>query len=176
MILAGLQWSQCLVYLDDVIVVGRCFDEHLENLRHMFDRFREANLKLKPAKCVFCCKKGVLPWAHCVGRWNHHGPRRNWESKILATPCRREFLGFTSYYRRFIKDFAQIARRLTEKTTAFQLNKECQDSFDTLRNKLIILTFSDYSQQFILDTDASDTGIGGVLSQVQDGEERVSLC
>ena len=74
---------------------------------------------------------------------------------------------------------AQITRplhRLTEKTASFQWTKECQDSFDTLRNKLVsapVLTFPDYSKQFILDTDASDTGIGGVLSQVQDGEERV---
>ena len=57
MVLAGLQWSQCLVYLDDVIVVGTCFDEHLKNLRDVFDCFRGAGLKLKPAKCIFCAKK-----------------------------------------------------------------------------------------------------------------------
>ena len=68
----------------------------------------------------------------------------------------QQFLRFASYYRRFIKDFAQIARPLhclTEKTASFQWNKECQDSFDMLRNKLIsapILTFPNYSQQFIL--------------------------
>ena len=61
------------------------------------------------------------------------------------------------------------------KTALFQWTKKCQDSFDTLWNKLIsapILTFPDYSKLFILDTDASDTEIGGVVSQVQDGEER----
>ena len=183
MILAGLQWSQCLVYLDDVIVVGRCFDEHLKNLRHVFDRFREAGLKLKPAKCVFCCKE-VSFLGHIVSADGiTTDPVKTEKVKSWPLPSSRrevqQFLGFASYYRRFIKDFAQIARplhRLTEKTASFQWNKECQDSFDMLRNKLIsapILTFPNYSQQFILDTDASDTGIGGVLSQVQDGEERV---
>jgi len=50
-VLAGLQWQTCLVYLDDVIVYGQDFDEHLERLREVFNRFRQAGLKLKPSKC-----------------------------------------------------------------------------------------------------------------------------
>ena len=53
LVLAGLQWSHCLVYLDDVIVLGKTFIEHLENLRTVFARLREAGLKLKPTKCAF---------------------------------------------------------------------------------------------------------------------------
>ena len=53
-ILAGLQWSRCLVYLDDVIIVGKTFDEHLQNLQAVFDRLREAGLKLQPRKCSLC--------------------------------------------------------------------------------------------------------------------------
>ena len=53
LILGGLQLSSCLVYLDDIIVMGRSFDEHLRNLATVFDRIREAGLKLKPAKCQF---------------------------------------------------------------------------------------------------------------------------
>ena len=52
-VLAGLHWQSCLVYLDDVIILGRSFSEHLHNLRDVFDRFREAGLKLKPSKCTF---------------------------------------------------------------------------------------------------------------------------
>ena len=50
-VLAGLQWQTCLVYLDDVIVYGRDFDEHLERLREVFQQFRQAGLQLKPSKC-----------------------------------------------------------------------------------------------------------------------------
>jgi len=53
-VLAGLQWANCLVHLDDVIILGRTFEEHLTNLRAVFDRFRQAGLKLKPSKCALC--------------------------------------------------------------------------------------------------------------------------
>jgi len=66
-VLAGIQWSRCLVYLDDVIVVGRTFREHLENLGIVLQRLREANLRLKPAKC-FLCRDEVLYLGHIVSR------------------------------------------------------------------------------------------------------------
>ena len=59
LVLAGLQMSQCLVYIDDVIVVGRTFDEHLSNLQEVFERVRRAGLKLKPSKCSFLQES---PW------------------------------------------------------------------------------------------------------------------
>ena len=52
-LLAAIQWHDCLVYLDDIIVLGRSFDEHLKNLAKIFQRLREANLKLQVKKCVF---------------------------------------------------------------------------------------------------------------------------
>ena len=92
----------------------------------------------------------------------------------------QQFLGFASYYRRFVEDFARVARplhRLTERATTFAWTSECQDAFEELRRRLTsapVLSYPDFSRQFILDTDASDTGIGGVLSQVDaDGRERV---
>lgn len=53
MVLAGLQWTMCLVYLDDVIVMGRTFEEHLTNLANVLTGLRNANLRLKPQKCAF---------------------------------------------------------------------------------------------------------------------------
>ncbi|GBN05574.1 Retrovirus-related Pol polyprotein from transposon 17.6 [Araneus ventricosus] len=54
-VLRGL--SSCLVYLDDIIIVGRTFEEHLNNLRKVFQRLQKANLKLSPKKCRFFQKE-----------------------------------------------------------------------------------------------------------------------
>ena len=62
MILAGLQWSQCLVYLDDVIIVRRCFEEHLKNLRS----FQRSWSKTEACKVCVLLQEGVLPRAHCI--------------------------------------------------------------------------------------------------------------
>ena len=92
----------------------------------------------------------------------------------------QQFLGLAGYYRRFIKAFVRIARplhRLTERTASFVWTDKCQSAFDELRTHLSttpVLAYPNFSRQFILDTDASDTGIGAVLSQVNDdGRERV---
>jgi len=77
-----------------------------------------------------------------------------------------------SYYRRFIKNFATVAKplhRLTEKNVLFQWTSQCQTAFDHLKQCLTtapVLTFLDLSKLFIVDTDASDEGIGAVLSQL----------
>ena len=64
-VLSGLQWSNCLVYLDDVIIVGRTFKEHLQNLQSVFDWLTEAGLKLQTAKCSLC-RKQVKSLGHIV--------------------------------------------------------------------------------------------------------------
>ena len=65
LILAGLQWSACLVYLDDIIIMGRSFEEHLSNLGAVLERLQKAGLKLKPDKCAFLQKR-VLYLGHIV--------------------------------------------------------------------------------------------------------------
>ena len=92
----------------------------------------------------------------------------------------QQFLGLANYYRRFIKDFATIAKPLhhhTEKTIVFKWAEQCHAAFLSLKQMLIsppVLAFPDHSKPYILDSDASDGGIGGVLSQEQyDGLERV---
>ena len=184
LVLAGLQWSQCLVYLDDVIILGKTFKDHLANLQAVFERLRQAGLKLQPKKCEFLRRK-VRYLGHIVSK---EGVAADAEKvkKVSSWPAPtttrdvQQFLGFAGYYRRFVQNFAQIARplhRLTERATPFKWTQECQDAFEKLRHCLTsapVLAYPDYSQPFILDTDASNTGIGAVLSQLdEDGKERV---
>ena len=184
LVLAGLQMSQCLVYMDDVIVVGRTFDEHLCNLRQVFERVRGAGLKLKPCKCAFLqgrvfylghevSRKGVATDPTKVNQVAY------WPVPRLVKDVQR-FLGLSSYYRRFVRDFASIAKpwnQLTEKTATFEWTVKCQEAFSDLYHKVCtapVLAFPDFTKAFILDTDASNTGIGGVLSQLDDqGREHV---
>ena len=181
LVLSGLQWSQCLVYLDDIIVLGHSFEEHVKNLDSVLRRLRESGLRLKPAKCCFF-QTEVRSLGHIISR---DGVATDPEKtdKVAAWPvptCKREvqqFLRFANYYRHFIRDFAQLARplhRLTEQTAPFLWSENCQESFDMLRRGLSsspVLAYPDFTR---LDTDASDVGIGGVLSQLDDeGRERV---
>eukprot|EP00731_Ephydatia_muelleri_P034946 Em0087g15a len=171
----GLKWSSCLVYLDDIIIVGTSFSEHLRNLAGVLQRLRQAGLKLKPSKCKWC-QKSVTFLGHIVS-----------EEGVAADPSKtavvagwpppqskremQQFLGLANYYRKFVKNFAAIAKplhRLTEKNTDFKWTVECQLAFDVLRACLSsppVLSYPDYSRRFVLDTDASDIGIGAVLSQ-----------
>ena len=104
----------------------------------------------------------------------------------------RTFLGFASYYRRFIESFAKIAGPLHQlvNNSLHELkvnkrllcpfkekwNQECQEAFDILREKPTtapVLGYADYTKPFIVETDASHDGLGAVLSQEQDGRRRV---
>ena len=92
----------------------------------------------------------------------------------------RTFLGLSNYYRRYIQGYSRIAEplhQLTRKSAkGFHWNSQCQQAFDTLKYKLVnppILAYPQFDTPFKLQTDASNVAIGGVLSQEQDGSERV---
>ena len=91
----------------------------------------------------------------------------------------RQFLGFVGYYWRFIPSFADIAEplvALTGKDVPFVWRPECTTAFLLLRDALVrapILAFPTESGDYVLDTDASNFGLGGVLSQIQNDQERV---
>ena len=183
-VLAGLQWKSCLVYLDDIIICGKTFEEHLSNLRAVFECLKQAGLKLQPTKCAFARKK-VEFLGHIVSEDGiATDPAKvekvaNWPEPTSMKEV-QQFLGLASYYRQFIKDFSMYAKplcKLTEKGAEFRWTADCQNAFLDLRRKLVsapILAFPNFSKPFLLDTDASDNGIGAVLSQVQeDGRECV---
>jgi len=173
----------CLVYLDDVIVFGKKFSEMLINLGKVFECFRLANLKINPKKCVLF-KKDVKFLGHVVSSQGvttdpeKIAAVREWPIPHSKKQL-RSFLGFCSYYRRFVRNFSSIAKPLyvlTEDKVKFFWGKEQQHVFETLKQALTsspILSFPSGDEKFILDTDASNIGIGAVLSQIQGGEEKV---
>ena len=182
-VLQGLQWHDILVYLDDIMAYGPTFGRALERLSKVFQRLRTANLKLKPKKCFLMAQE--------VDYLGHHITREGvspLHSKVSAITHwkvpedlgeLRSFLGLACYYRRFVDDYSGIASPLTEllrKDVKYEWNSVRQKAFDDLRTALItapILAFPKPGCKFMLDTDASDKALGGVLSQIQDGEERV---
>ena len=182
-VLSGLHWETLLVYLDDVIVYGRTVSETIARLETVFQRFRSAGLKLKPSKCRLF-RSQVEYLGHVVSASGiHTDPAKVEAVQSWPTPrCQtdvRSFIGLASYYRRFIRNFTDIARpllKLTEKKAVFEWNSECYEAFQRLKTALTsapILAYPQEHGQFILDTDASAFAIGAVLSQEQDGEERV---
>ena len=182
-VLDGLNWKASLVYLDDVIVLGRTFQEQSSHLEAVFKRLLHVGLKLSPKKCNLF-QRQVKYLGHVV---SHDGVTADPEKTraVEEWPVPRDqhqlrsFLGLCSYYRRFVRDFALIAaplHHLTKKAQRFNWTDECQQAFDTLKQHLIaapILAYPNASDSFVLDTDASNCSIGGVLSQVHDGQEHV---
>ena len=182
-VLQGLRWSRCLVYLDDIISFGGTFSGALSNLTLIFERLRSYGLQLKSSKCHLF--RASVPFlGHIVGRRGLEcDPKKIEDVKSWPIPdCLksiRQFLGFVGYYRRFIPKFADIATPLvylTGKDVPFVWDSSCSDAFHELRAALIdapILAFPTETGQYILDTDASNFGLGGVLSQIQNDQERV---
>ena len=184
-VLKGLVGVRCLVYLDDVIVFGATIGECCDRLEEVLQRLEEAGLKIKGSKCQLF-QPEVEYLGHVVSAEGvATDPKKVKAVQGWPTPhCTkdiRSFLGLCSYYRNFIRGFSQVAapmNRLLEKETEFTWTQECEAAFEHLKQALIsapILGYPRPGRQLVVDTDASDVGLGAVLSQVQDGEERV-LC
>ena len=197
--MGDMNLRECLVYLDDVIIFSTTFEEHIDRLQAVFTRLLDYNLKLKATKCEFM-KSEVTYLGHIVSRDGiRTDPEKtaaieNWPEPKTVKDV-RAFLGFTGYYRRFIKNYARIARPLNDllvghstaknnraskrpraKKTPFVWTDAQQMAFKTLKEKLTnppVLAYADYRLPFKLYTDASTTGLGAVLYQHQDGQDRV---
>ena len=181
-LLGSLQWKMLLVYLDDLLIFSNTFEEHLRRLDLVFRILREANLKLKPSKCQLL-RRSVNFLGHVI---SSEGIAPN-EEKIKAVSQwkapktldeLKQFLGFASYYRRYVKDFStrsEPLNRLTRKKVTYHWDAKCNEAFEFLKSALTqhpLLAHPDFKIPFHLTTDASGTGLGAVLSQVKDGKER----
>ena len=182
-VLKGLHWSILMVYLDDILIYGTSIPQVIARLETVFKRLDEANLKLKPKKCHLFQKQLLFLGFQISEQGVHTDPSKVQAIKDFNTPKTvsevRTWLGVTGYYRKFVKDYATLAfplNRLLDKDLPFQWTKACDEAFIALKNSLItapILGMPSLEGIMILDTDASNFGLGGVLSQIQDDKEVV---
>lgn len=174
-VLEGMVGKDCFVYLDDIVVYGSSLEEHNERLLCVFDRLRKYNLKLQSEKCKLL-KREVVYLGHLISASGIR-PDPNKTACVTSYPVPknigdiRSFLGFASYYRRFIERFSDIARpmlKLLRKGTKFCWTDECQNSFERFKEILTsppLLQYPNFQKQFILTTDASTFALGAILSQ-----------
>lgn len=175
-ILSELIGKICFVYLDDIIIFSTSIEEHLISIERVFRKLQEANLKVQLDKCEFM-RKEIEYLGHVV---TSEGVKPN-PNKIKAikqfpvpktTKQIKQFLGLVGYYRKFIKDFAHIAKPMTTQLKkGNRINPSDKDylsAFNKLKSLIIsesILSYPDYNKKFVLTTDASNYAIGAVLSQ-----------
>ncbi|XP_016300864.1 uncharacterized protein LOC107657336 [Sinocyclocheilus anshuiensis] len=196
--LFGDQRCQSLIlYLDDVVVFSSSIVQHLERLDMVLGRLEKEGLKAKLGKCVFF-RPEVKYLGHVIsaqGVATDPGKIEafaQWRCPETVSEL-RAFLGFVSYYRRFVEGFAKLAaplHRLVAEVMGGKSSKsgkgrgqslthawteQCQTTFEALRGKLTsapVLAYADFSKTFILEVDASHGGLGAVLSQEFEGKIR----
>ena len=171
-------------YIDDILTFSEDFDKHLEHLEKLLIRLKDANLKVKTSKCKIASEQTMFLGYKISAQGVSIDETR---SKAIMNYPRpktqkqvKQFLGLASYYRQFVPNFSDIVdplNILTRKNVRFKWSEECQKAFDELIKLLSntpILAFPDFSKKFHLTTDASNLGIGAVLSQIDDmGRENV---
>ncbi len=184
-VLDGLIGKNCLVYLDDVITFGSSFEDTLTNLKLVMGRLCDHNLLCKARKCelfetsiaflryvVF--EEGIAIDLAKVEKICNLSAQKD-KSGI------RSILGLANYYKQFIKSYCVITAPLQEllkKSVHFRWGEKQEQDFINLKDALCkapVLAYPDPNAPYIVDTDASNLAIGAVLSQVQDGEEKVII-
>ena len=185
--LGELNVMYALIYLDDVIVFSQMREDHLTQLREVFEQFWKYGLKLKPSKCHFL-RQEIAFLGHKVSeegmKLGDDGLKGIAE---MAAPANymeiRRFLGTTGFFQHFIKNYARIAKPLNNllegkaskwKAQLVDLPPEVLEAFNILKMKCmmaLVLAFADFQKPFLLMTDASSNNPGAVLSQKQDADK-----
>eukprot|EP00741_Cyanophora_paradoxa_P002997 tig00000658_g2909.t1 len=184
-ILGPLLTTCVVAYIDDITVFSPSIDQHLLDLKALFETISKANLRLKPSKCRFCVPEIDLLGHRISAEGIRQDPAKtkvisDWQTPKNADEL-RSFLGLAGYYRRFVENFSKVVyamQRLLLKDAVWSWPEggAADRAFKELKELLgrdIILRFPDFSKPFILQTDASTYAIGAILSQTdKDGVER----
>ncbi|CAF0950498.1 unnamed protein product [Didymodactylos carnosus] len=174
--LGNLRWDICLVYLDDIIIYSKSFEQHVKDVDKVCQVLAKANFKLNSEKCELF-KREITFLGHKI---NSDGvsPMPNHVKAITAFPKPTSakdaysFLQMTGFYRKFVKNFAHIAaplHKFSNKDIQFVWGSDEQQAFEQLKVCLTtppVLHLPDKSSPYKVQTDASNSGIGGVLLQL----------
>ncbi len=174
LVLAGLEWYNCLVYVDDTICYSKTFSDHLLDLAQVFDRFRLNHHCLKPAKCQFACTTTKFLGHIILAEGLRPDPAK--VECVVNCPVPDNlatleyFLGLTGYYRKFMCRYSDLAQPLNglKKKEKFIWTPPCQEAFEILKEKLVtapVLRYPDFSLPYLVHTDASGYAVGATLSQ-----------
>ncbi|GJW73776.1 putative mitochondrial protein [Tanacetum coccineum] len=163
-----------LVFFDDILVYSRDMTEHAKHLELVLKTMQSQQLYAKMSKCVFGATQ-VEYLGHVIsGIGVSTDPSKVKAMQEWPVPMNikklRGFLGLTGYYRRFIKDYAAISRPLTAllKKNSFEWSSDAQAAFESLKSAMInapVLALPNFQEEFTVETDASNEGIGAVLQQ-----------
>jgi hypothetical protein len=176
--LTGLTWKCCLVYIDDILIFSSTMEQHVKDLRMVFDRLRESKFSIKLEKCHFA-QQEIIYLGHLIsaeGIKPHPGKVDaicKFKPPTTLTEL-RSFLGIVNYYHRFVPNLGTIASPLYElmkKNVRYEWTEGCQSAFEEIKMILIqnpILRFPNFEKEFFLHCDASNVGIGVILCQLDD--------
>lgn len=182
-VLGDLRGKVCFVYIDDIIVYSPTAEQHLKDLEAVFQKLHQANLTLNLKKCNF-----FRPSLHFLGHVvSAEGiaadPLKLKAIQNYPVPTNlkevQRFLGLAGWYHKYIPKFADTTaplNRLKMKNVPWKWDAECQQSFEVLKEALVspqVLAHPDVNRTFRVYTDASDVGLGAVLTQSHQDEEKV---
>ncbi|GFW74875.1 retrovirus-related Pol polyprotein from transposon 297 [Trichonephila clavipes] len=176
-------------YLDDIAIFSDTWESHIKHMETVLQRIKRAKLTIKPSKCKFA-QQNVKFLGHIVGQ-GFRTPSEIKVQAVLEFPYPRTktqiraFLGIAGYYQKYINLFSVIAAPLTDalkgraKKGEIKWTTECENAFRELKGKLIdkpVLYAPNFEREFIVQTDASNAGMGAVLTQLtEQGEEHPIL-
>lgn len=174
-ILAEVIGKGVYIYLDDVIIYSKTIEEHNKTLYYVLETLKKHNLQMKISKCYFYAKKFDFLGFIISEAGISANPRKIDTIQNFPVPRNvkqvQSFLGILNYYRRFVRNFAKIAKPLTtlcKQDYPFIWTDNTQKAFEELKTTLItdvVLKFPNFEEIFYVTTDASDVAIGAVLSQ-----------
>ncbi len=178
-VLGGLVYFACLIYIDDILIVGKTEEEYNQNVVKVLTRLRDAGIKLNPKKCNFgLTEVDYLGW-RISAKGKRISPDRTQPIRDLRAPKSKDeiraLLGLMNYFRIFVPQYAEIVDPIQRGVTAatFSWTDEQQMALDEVK-KILLDDRQLYhlvpDAEIRLYTDASSVGVGGVLTQVIDGK------